>query len=105
METLNLIQGDTEELDISFTDDDGNPFDITGYDIVLSLTSDMDKSPDLSVSLSIVDSSGGLAKASLSATQTSNLEGMYYADIQLSKSGTVVSTNIFLINVNKDVSQ
>ena len=81
-----VYRGDTITLPISFVDGDGNAIDISGWTLFFTLKNAIDDTDDsavLKVDVSgHVDAINGLTKIVLPDSDTDDLAGEYYYDIQ-----------------------
>jgi hypothetical protein len=97
------IRGDSRDIEVQINDSDGNPFDLTGCTVYITVNSSKTPSDDSGAALqtsttSFSDPSSGLATLSLTNTLTQSINaGTYWYDIQLKDT----SNNIVSLGSNK----
>lgn len=108
-----LYRGDTLTLSLSFKDSAGDPLDITGWKLYLTIKKNItDTDDDAVVSMeedTHSDPTGGITSFKVPAADTHDLLGRHYYDIQVKRpngdiSTIVNSTMIFLEDVTRRVS-
>lgn len=84
--SFRFYRGDTAAITLSFVDEDGDAYDLTG--LTLTITANTEREPtdatneQWSVAMSLVSASGGTASFSLDATQADMTPGTYYFDVE-----------------------
>jgi predicted metalloendopeptidase len=100
-ENLEIVRGDDKFYNLTFTDSNGDPIDITGWTIFFTakLRKNQTDSEGLQVNVSVhTDAVNGETQIHLPNTDTINLQpGNYYYDIQAKKD----NGNIFTILMGK----
>ena len=95
---LVLVRGDDKYYKLTFTDSNGDAINITDWDIYFTAKNDMDD-PDESAILQYhvtptgEDAIAGLASIHIKSTDTSELCGNYYYDIEVRKD----TNNVFTV--------
>lgn len=111
---IKVIRGDDETIDITFSNSDGTPFNITGYTVFFTVKKECDIDiADTTDAKAIIKKSvtshtnptAGQTKISLSSTDTNQLPGIYYWDLQLVKLGVVSSTQRGEIEFTTDITR
>jgi hypothetical protein len=113
MSELELIRGDTEVLSLVFTDENDDPYDITGGTVFFTIKDNMDNCDNDDNALiqkdqsSHTDPANGLTEIELTATETRTLiQGNYKADFQFVGSDSKVkSTKKIKITVLDDTTK
>lgn len=103
-----VIRGDTLPIEIALTDDDGNPIDLTGYDIFFTAKENPKDTDDEAVLKKEVDNgtSEGIVTITFDGEDTDLLKNRnYWWDIQLVKDGEISSTEKQLFRVKGDVTR
>lgn len=89
------VKGDDVDLNLAFTDSNGDAQDITDWTIRLMLKtniSDTDEQAVVNVDATITDGSSGLATITIPNTTTDDLEGTYYYEIKYLDSNDKIKT-------------
>ena len=106
-----FYRGDTVVIPLTFTQADGNPLDLTGYTIWLTMKSSTDDADDDAVvQVSVTehtDAVNGQTSITIPASTTANIEpGKYMYDIQMVSGEGVVSTlELSKVKVMADVTR
>lgn len=102
--SISLIRGDDATITVTFADTD-----LTGATVYFTVKSSLDDADaDAVISKDITshsDPTNGETQIALSSSDTADLAGKYYWDLQLKDSGGVItSTRYGVMNVDKDVT-
>ena len=103
--SFEIIRGDTVSLNMTFTDDDNAPIDLTGYTIFFTVKKDMndtDAQAVIAVNTTTGDATGKVT-IDLTSDDTDVTEGAYHYDLQLVKGSIVESTKSDILSVVRDV--
>jgi len=103
-----LIRGDSANISITVTDDNGDGIDLTGYDVWFTAKRsprDIDNNAVLTKKVSDGDSEGRV-DIDFTPEETNELKPRsYFWDIQLEKDGQVLSTKLQLFRVVADITR
>lgn len=107
--TLEIIRGDDEQFELTFTDIDGNPIDLTDgtvfFTVKESLSDDDDSALITQEITTFAAPETGVARLVLDSDQTDIPEGRYFYDVQFKDSlGTISSTIRDKFYVKKDIT-
>lgn len=106
---MEIIRGDDSDFELTFTDVDGNPIDLTGGTVFLTVKrslSDPDEDALLQKEfIDFDDPTGGITVIHLENSETDLPRGDYYFDIQLKDaSSKIESTYVGKFIVKRDVT-
>ena len=91
-----VYRGDDWGCQLTFTDTDGMPIDITGWTIFLTIKVNKDDPDDQAVVTKTVpvtvDPQLGKITITVSSAETYNLDGLYYYDFQFKKQDETIQT-------------
>lgn len=105
------VTGDHFNLNLAFTDANGDPVDISGYE---SIKCTIKAHPGLAdnatgvvqKTATITNGAGGLATVALADTDTDDLVGSYFYDVQyVDGSGTVKTAMTGVITFTRDITR
>lgn len=107
--TIEIIRGDDEQFELTFTDIDGDPIDLTDgtvfFTVKKSLSDDDDEALITKEITEFAAPTTGVARLVLSKTQTDIPEGRYFYDVQFKDSANMISSTIRdKFYVKKDVT-
>ena len=103
MATINVKRGDTLSLDCTRTDSAGSVVPLSGSGAA-EMTSFVNDTT-ISLNYSVLDAGAGQFRVSAPAAETINWSlGVYHCDIEFTVGSDVQSTETFLINVTKDIT-
>jgi len=107
---LNIKRGDSWSRTLYFQDGDGNPLDITGWEIRFTIKAKIDDLDNAAIIHQIITTFtnpiAGEAGISLSATETAQAIGSYLFDIQAKTNlGQVTTVLEGVINISQDVTR
>ena len=103
-------RGDTQNIVVQFTDSMNTPINITGWTVFFTLKDDITV-PDVSALISKditshTDPTLGLTTISLANTETDNLIGTYYYDVQYKDDSSNIETVLEgTMQFNEDVTR
>lgn len=92
---IKIFRADTESVVVTVTDESGNPFDLTGYTITLTVKKnhgDSDADAIMQQVGSSTNPTSGVGQVDLTYNQTDVPPGKYYYDIQINDGTSVVKT-------------
>jgi len=92
---ITVFRGDDFATQLVFTDTNGAPIDIIGWEIYLTVKNnkdDLDSSAVLSLTVPPTDHANGIAVVSVSNTETNPLLGPYYYRFQFKNAAGVITT-------------
>lgn len=94
---LELVRGDDETIEITFTDENGAPINITGYTVMFTLRANINKTSDTDALLqknvtSHTNAVGGISAIGLSNSDTNITPGEYYYDVQYKDTSNKIKT-------------
>lgn len=92
---IEIFRADTESVVVTVTDEAGNPFDLTGYTITLTVKKnhgDADGNAIIQQTGSSSNPTSGVGTVELTHIQTDVPPGKYYYDVQINDGTTVVKT-------------
>jgi hypothetical protein len=101
-------KGDTFKLELTFTDDDGNAIDISGYSWKMDVKETDTSSGDIIADDSFVytgTSAGKLTVTATAAIMAAVFGGLYVYDLQSTNGGEVKTWVYGIFKVNEDVSE
>lgn len=88
-----IVEGDDESIPVTFSDENGDPIDITGWTVSLTIRGATDSSPVIERDITTHDdATNGQTSFSLSASDTAGLAGTKRYDIQVVKSDGTTKT-------------
>lgn len=107
--TLKVFRGDDKTWPLTFTDANGDPFDLTGYTIFFTVKekkADVDADAVITKDItSHTDASGGISSLALTHDDTDIAVGYYIYDFQLvSGSGAVTTIEPDTFIVEQDIT-
>ncbi len=113
METIQLIRGDDANLTITFTDENNEVIDLTGYTVFFNVKriKDLDINDDTTSVISktivnIPNAQNGIVIINLSNSETDVMIGQYAWDLQLkNQTGEISSTQKGTLVILQDVSK
>lgn len=107
--TIEIIRGDDEQFELTFTDINGDPIDLTDGTVFFTVKENLSDDDDEALITKEVTSFAapetGVARLVLRSSQTDIAEGRYFYDIQFKDSTDMISSTIrdkFI--VKKDVT-
>jgi len=107
-----LIRGSTYDEDITVTNKDGTPYNLTGCTVYFTIkkVEDSLKDDDVAVVQKIitdhVNAVGGISHLSLSESDTTQNPGEYYFDFKIkSPSGSIQNTHRKIVTIEHNVTQ
>ena len=93
---LTMIQGDTLALDFAITDADGAAVDLTGATIRWQMARSVYAAPDLSkavgTGITVTSAPGGLFTVMLAPSDTADITGTFYFEVEIVDASGNVST-------------
>ena len=102
MAKLTVKRGDTLRIECTWTDESGNPVNITGMSIAAQLAT---KTTPTDLTVTIVDGPSGRFDLSLTATQTAAIAiDTYDIDVEFTDGAEVISTETFQVQFVKDIT-
>ena len=101
-------KGDTFQLDLTFTDDDGDAIDLSSYSWKMDVKETADASGDIigddSFTYAGTDE-GKLKVSATAATMAGVTAGVYVYDLQSDNSGTIKTWIYGVFKINDDISE
>lgn len=99
VEQMNVYRGDDKVFDINVTDSEGEIVDITGYTVKFTVRAEANddtylihKTTPSGSGISLIDPTNGVARLSLSSTDTDLTPGKYVYDVEVTDTNGRVST-------------
>jgi len=92
---ISIFRADTESINCTVTDEAGNPFDLTGYTMTLTVKKnhgDPDSSAIIQGTGTSLNPTAGVGIIELTHIQTDVPPGKYYYDVQINDGTSVVKT-------------
>lgn len=109
MSNLNLIRRDDVDLDITFTDKDGEPINLTGCTVYFTMKkkkTDLDDDAIIAVEVTAhSDPTAGETRVSLTNVQTDVTPRYYFYDVQIKDTDDkIISSSVGQIRILQDVT-
>ena len=97
--TIRIIRGDDELLQVTFTDENGSPIDLTGSTVFFTVKKKSDLSQDNDdlavISITVTshsDPTNGITEIPMTKTETNLDKGDYYWDLQIKDTADDISS-------------
>lgn len=104
-----IYKGDSTELEVSVTDSEGAAFDLSNYEVTMSVKkSKYDTDYIFQVGDAVIDkteSSLGLLKIPISKNNTNVTPGTYYYDVEIKYLGNVYTVIFDSMEVRMDITE
>lgn len=96
--TIEIIRGDDEQFELTFTDIDGEPIDLTDGTVFFTVKESLsDDDDDALITKEVTEFANpelGVARLTLLKTETDIAEGRYFYDVQFKDSSGMISSTV-----------
>jgi hypothetical protein len=111
MAKLTITRGDTRDIDVTFTQPDGTPIDLTGGKVFFTANPDPEPEDDTGASIAVdttvhTDPANGRSRIKLAHSDTDIPAGLYFYDVQfVDAHGNVTSLRQQRLTVIADITR
>ena len=91
---IEVFQGESRDIEFEVVDDEGDPFDLTGFDVLFKAVRDeteVEISKSTGAGIVVTDAPAGKTVLSLDSDDTSDA-GHYLMELRITDNGTTVTT-------------